>query len=965
MLFKIKNRIIAIFLLINICSFHLPAAENALLQKDNATVSGPVYVVDAAGIEDKNEIFLLTSLQGIVNRERPRMFVKAYFHKYGPEEEIFMDYLSKEKGYRFKWVTLAEAIEVFSREGLIKGMVHYDGNNYEQGCVAATMAGLKDYIPVCDQTLKQEGTIMSGKDRVVQDSFSRIWISRYATVDYLNGGKGVRLTATKGFTNPINAPRAGLQTWISIDTAATPYLEINVAEATGKWSLILDQGAVHNGFDSWVWVERDTERKGVIRYDLGARKDLVPGLRRTLVRIIVPNPDSALTLTSFRLLDADGNVPKINQEKREPFAGLKVEMELSGKFSDSDKLWDWAEKELLPQCSKTYAFAAQPGWFNTRGIDLAVAKKAFIFQKMDTNNKAHDDSYTYPLLESVLRHLNRPGIMLGWIGVEWTACTILTAYGHSMLHSGAANLSFWARVPTAGAVKLPRGEVVQGGLKNKFYVTSSINPGDCPNGFMSMYWNSGNWCDKARGTVPMTWLMNPVMNEVAPAVLEYFANTSTRLDSFMISPTGAGYTYPSVIEGPEQDVLYPFIDESRRLAQLLGLDAMVSWDPGRHRPFPRWLEPGPYPPFKLYVKSVGFRGASGNYFLPDGTPLLSPGLKPEYGSILQPGFVRTEGYTNMERISESVPRHLEYIRNVAKEKRPPYFIFMENQQLPPTYMKMVAEQLGPEFEVIGAGDLVRLARESAQFNVVKESDGIGRGGSMQVRIELYNPDGIQGDAGVITWKLPEGFSCPESQWQHGNVPKGGRLIHTIRVQAPKQFRQANELFEFFDSRIQNWNRSFQLNCYSGESFVIEDSQHQADWNISGKGEILRHDGLVEFHPVEPRNLHTYCRLIVKKEKFQDPYMETGVKIDFDRGPLLELNMEDAYGKFSLSLAQKGEKAVSLYGNSNAVGISTADLAKETGWTGEKTVTLRLQPRVNHGGGTGSAYVRSIIIHYQK
>lgn len=951
-----------IFLLSVFCTLNLHAAENAPLQKDNALASSPIYVVDAAGTEDKNEIFLLTSLQGIVNRERPRMFVKAYFHKYGPEEEIFMDYLSKEKGYSFKWVTLAEAIEIFSREGLIKGMVHYDGNNYEQGCVAATLAGLKDFLPVCDQTLKQEGTIMSGKDRVVQDSFSRIWNSRYATVDYLNGGKGVRLTATKGFTNPINAPRAGLQSWISIDTAATPYLEINVAEATGKWSLILDQGAVHNGFDSWVWVERDTERKGVIRYDLGARKDLVPGLRRTLIRIIVPNPDSALTLTSFRLLDADGNVPKINLEKRQPFAGLKVEMELSGKFSDSDKLWDWAEKELLPQCSKRYAFAAQPGWFNTRGIDLAVAEKAFIFQKIDKNNKAHNDAYTYPLLDSVLRHLNRPGIMLGWIGEEWTACTKLTAYGHSMLHSGAANLSFWARVPTAGPVKLPRGEVVQGGLKNKFYVCSSINPGDCPNGFMSMYWNSGNWCDKGRGSVPMTWLMNPVMIEVAPAVLEYFAKTSTRLDSFMIPPSGAGYTYPSAIEGPKQELLYPFIDESRRLVQLLGLDAMVSWDPDRFRPLPRWLEPGKYPPLKLYVKSVGFRGPSGNYYLPDGTPLLSPGLKPEYGGILQPGFVRPEGYTNMERISESVPRHLEYIRNVAKEKRPPYFIFMENQQLPPTYMKMVAEQLGPEFEVIGAGDLVRLARESAQFNVVKESDGIGRGGEVYATIQLHNPDGLNGAAGEITWKLPAGFTASEVKWAHGEVPKGGRLTHTVTIRAPSSFSKDRELFEFFDSRIKGWNRSFELACHKGESFVVDDFKTDAKWKITGKGEIIRRDGMVEFRPTEERNLDEYCNLVVKKEKFQDPRMTASLELDFDKKPLLELNVCDIMCKFSLSISDKDGNAKHLYSNSNAVGISTTDLCKETGWKGKKTVSLNLTPRINHGG---SMFVKSIKIHYQE
>ena len=958
-----KQALLAAILLTLFCAFNLSAAEQAFPKRGDENAAGTtVYVVDAAGIEDRNEIFLLTSLQGIVNRERPRLFVKAYFHKYGPEEEIFMDYLSKEKGYRFKWVTLAEAIELFSREGLIKGLVHYDGSNYEQGCVAATLAGLKDLLPVCDQTLKQEGPLLSGKDRVVQDAFSRAWTPRFATADYLGEGKGVRLSATKGYTDPINAPRAGLQAFVSLDIAETPCLELSVADVIGKWSLILDQGAVHNGFDSWVWVDRGTEKQGVVRYDLRSCPGLVPGRRRTLIRIIVPESDSALTLTRFRLLDAEGKIPETKPPQTRPFAGLKVDVELEGRFPDSDKLWDWAVKELLPQCSKRYAFAAQPGWFNTRGIDLAVAEKAFVFQKMDEKNKPHQDAYTYPLLESVLRHLNRPGIMLGWIGVEWTACTMLTAHGHSMLHSGAANLSFWARVPTAGAVTLPRGETVQGGLRNKFYVTSTINPGDCPNGFMSMYWNSGNWCDKGRGTVPMTWLMNPVMVDVAPAVLEYFARTASRLDSFMIPPTGAGYTYPSAVEGPEQEILYPFIDESRRLAQRVGLDAMVSWDPNRHRPLSRWLEPGPYPSFKLYVKSVGFPGASGNYFLPDGTPLLSPGLKREYGGILQPGFVRKEGYTNMERVGERVPLQLEYIRNVAKEKRPPFFIVLENQQLPPTYMKMVADQLGPEFEVIGAGDLVRLARESAQFDVVKESDGIGRGGEVDVTIQLHNPDGVNGAAGEITWTLPAGFAASEAKWVHGEVPKGGRLTHAVTIRAPASFSHDRELFEFVDSRIKGWNRSFWLDCHKGESVVVDDVKTDAQWKIAGKGEIIRREGMVEFRPTEERNLDEYCRLVVAKRKFQDPRMTAELKVDFDRKPLLELNIVDILCKFSLSISDQEGNTKSLYTNSNPVGITTTDLGRETGWTGRKKITLSLTPRVNHGG---SLFMKSIRIHYEE
>jgi hypothetical protein len=85
-------------------------------------------------------------------------------------------------------------------------------------------------------------------------------------------------------------------------------------------------------------------------------------------------------------------------------------------------------------------------------------------------------------------------------------------------------------------------------------------------------------------------------------------------------------------------------------------------------------------------------------------------------------------------------------------------------------------------------------------------------------------------------------------------------------------------------------------------------------------------------------------------------------INFDANPMLELNLYDVYGKFSLSITDESKKTVHLYSNSAAVGITTLSLSGATQWKGTKNVVLTLKPRINHGG---SFLMRSLKIHYEK
>ncbi len=52
------------------------------------------------------------------------------------------------------------------------------------------------------------------------------------------------------------------------------------------------------------------------------------------------------------------------------------------------------------------------------------------------------------------------------------------------------------------------------------------------------------WSDANRGSVPISWTIDPALVDVAPEILQYFQRTSTIDDLLVSGPSGLGYTYP-------------------------------------------------------------------------------------------------------------------------------------------------------------------------------------------------------------------------------------------------------------------------------------------------------------------------------------------------------------------------------------------------------------------------------------
>lgn len=110
---------------------------------------------DLARAENAEEVWdtmhALAALQGIVNRESPRLYL-LYCAEFGVEtDQFWLDWLRGEDGWLRKTqvvpvASLEDAVRVFRRH--IKGVVVYDPAVPATSCVASTAAGCENLIPV-------------------------------------------------------------------------------------------------------------------------------------------------------------------------------------------------------------------------------------------------------------------------------------------------------------------------------------------------------------------------------------------------------------------------------------------------------------------------------------------------------------------------------------------------------------------------------------------------------------------------------------------------------------------------------------------------------------------------------------------------------------------------------------------------------------------------------------------------
>jgi hypothetical protein len=171
--------------------------------------------------------------------------------------------------------------------------------------------------------------------------------------------------------------------------------------------------------------------------------------------------------------------------------------------------------------------------------DYAVANKAMVFW-LDSNAPEQK-----ALFEKILSAAEPGSPYLGWFSndVQGEFSSVEITSNHSVYVLAADWFSNMTVFSGTKVKPVQAADTVAPKLDNKIYVTYTFSEGD------NLQYNQHRmrilWDDPNRGKVPINWTSSPLLYDVAPAILNYYRKTATKNDLLIAGPSGAGYFYPN------------------------------------------------------------------------------------------------------------------------------------------------------------------------------------------------------------------------------------------------------------------------------------------------------------------------------------------------------------------------------------------------------------------------------------
>ena len=237
---------------------------------------------------------------------------------------------------------------------------------------------------------------------------------------------------------------------------------------------------------------------------------------------------------------------------------------------DAIAAYDRAMREMYPQASQALVSILPPDRPAIR--DYLIAAKTFVFYyRQGFLSSPAELAATTRILQATARG----GPILGWIDTptitEENAFVQLASRAGKIL-VGADDTPNLSVLAALGRGSHWRQNSVPVGLPlaAKTYAVVAVPDGDNVD-FMSRRMRQ-LWDDPVRGTMPITWSVQPMLADLAPPLLDFYNGTASPYDRFVAGPSGAGYVYPDYL-GPGD--IAPYLAFTRKYLNVTGLD--VAW----------------------------------------------------------------------------------------------------------------------------------------------------------------------------------------------------------------------------------------------------------------------------------------------------------------------------------------------------------------------------------------------------
>ena len=320
---------------------------------------------------------------------------------------------------------------------------------------------------------------------------------------------------------------------------------------------------------------------------------------------------------------------------------LPIRHDLRNKWTDRLQIYTWAVDNLFDQCKPGVIACIEPEWQRPEFLDYLVEERIFVYSLSSRHEGLGNKllmllTFGPPALREPIFALRLDApirkFALHWMGKrsqevkisnriqrkvrsetyptifgwhtkrddELSFMSQLSANGLRLVPTHlAGNFSFHSRVEPLNekAIKasfkgksLKAESSEEGSLraskttirpspsldKKAIYLTFTLSDGDQ---LMMMHTGElGNWYSSARGKVAFNWEVQPLLSEIAPALLERYLGQASEEDCIIAGPSGAGYVIPPLV--PD---LPAYIKETARICNDIGIRVVTSYiaDPCR------------------------------------------------------------------------------------------------------------------------------------------------------------------------------------------------------------------------------------------------------------------------------------------------------------------------------------------------------------------------------------------------
>lgn len=637
-----------------------------------------------------DEQLLLTSLQGLVNRQQPRLYLDWPQLRERSDDLVNEAWLERLKANGIQIIDVTDdPFRLLDKyKSNIRGAIVYDVEVPDTINLASTMAGISDAV-LATEDLARRFSIpiledLRGRFRdkyeVYEHAFQNVWpnvtdrlitaIKPISTILYANRTWNTVLKANSSVTDASDNGTYRIDLSRFINPTNTVYVNISDAfPADGYGPSVYHVSVTADGNETIADFRPGNDSEDPFLFDDGGSHlaDYPGGWRF-----------------------ADGTSSIIYKFDYPPRA-TRLAITLS--------MWNQY---------KVSASASPPGYQKVNAIfrDYIVSTAAPCVW-LDSNRPREA-----ALLDNLLRRFQPNTAYLGWFpnGDEMAGVTQLARNG---VYVAATDFYF---NPTVFSGFRPGDQHPQ---PPKAEPSPYPSPKNTTKIFLSLIYLEGDniqynqrrmfthWNDAARGTVPLGWTISPLLRDIGPGILSYYQDTSTRNDLLVAGPDGAGYTYPGVWPSGG---LSAYLDQSGEYMRSTQTDsALFVYDRVNSTDTP--LTPEMIVAFRDAVGEDRLRGIFFGAFV----------------STLEGIQVNvTEGLpvTNLVSIADE-KSGAATLRNISANwaSRGPLFVAgaVAAFDMTPANVSRMVDQLGPEFEIVRPDTWFEMLREVASNNTQSAS----------------------------------------------------------------------------------------------------------------------------------------------------------------------------------------------------------------------------------------------------